>query len=458
MHRHKVGHLGLGYVAACLLKEGHEVRVVDAKTQTLTHEEVLRRVLDFAPHIAGVTAMTHEICYAATLCSGIKRAIPECLTLVGGPHTTALPERTLREFPGIDVAVVGEGEITACEVARGVRLSNIAGIAYRDGERIHRTLTRPFISDLDSIPFPAWHLFPRNAAWPLYAGRGCPFRCAFCQRVLGDRMRLRGVSNVLAEIDAMEEQLGYKGSWFQDETFGVNLKWTHEFLDRLIERNRRREYIWNWKANSRANLADAALYRKMRQAGCGMLDFGVESGSSIILERIRKSITLPQARRAITLARQAGIRTNAFFIIGHPGETWSTAFQTVRAAHFVEADMIAVGVMVPYPGTEIWDLAQKQLYGYKLLSEDWRVYDKYFGNALALRTLSHRQMELIQVLAYLAFYLGGHHWRDLWRFLTRFKAEAATMVRRLAWPSRAHQGRHYGPDKDTPPHPPVIAP
>jgi radical SAM superfamily enzyme YgiQ (UPF0313 family) len=162
-----------------------------------------------------------------------------------------------------------------------------------------------------------------------------------------------------------------------------------------------------------------------------MLDFGVESGNQQILKRIHKHITLRQAQQAIRAAQAAGLRTNAFFIIGHPGETWSTALQTVRFAAQLRADSIAVGVMVPYPGTEVWEFACKGEWGYGPPSRDWRDYDKYFGNALSSRYLTHRQMEFLQTLTYVSFYLGTGRFRDMFQFISKFSKEAGYMIRRL---------------------------
>ncbi len=454
-HRYGVGHLGLGYVAACLVHGGHDVRGIDAKTHGLDLSTVVRQVHGINPRLVGVTAMTHEIVHVGRLAGAIKKVLPEAIVMVGGPHTTALPEETLSEFSAIDVAVRGEGERTAFELAAAIAGGNprhtwasIAGITYRDNGQIVRNADRPFIEELDTLPFPAWERFPTPPkGWGLYAGRGCPFRCAFCQRVLGSRIRLRSVDNVLAEIQELEERIGQRTSWFQDETFGVNLRWTNELLDRLIERGHRQDRVWHWKANSRANLADRALYRKMKQAGCTMLDFGIESGNPSILRRIHKNITLSQARRAIAAARAAGLRTNAFFIIGHPGETWSTAMQTVRFAPMCGADSIAVGVMVPYPGTEIWNMARRGQWGYRLTSRDWRHYDKYFGNALESRYLTHREMELLQSLTYLSFYIGTGRYRELLEFVSRFRREAGQMVRRLLGLDHARLSRpHAAPN------------
>ncbi len=434
-HRLGHGHLGLGYIASSLLEAGHDVRAIDAKKEGLTADEVVRRLVEFPPEILGLTAMTHEIHSAVEVCVNAKAALPGLLTMVGGPHATALPERTLEEFAAIDVAVVGEGEATACAVAASLgrplsEWARVEGIAFRDGERIVRNPDRPWLTDLDALPFPAWHLFPAMK-WPLYSGRGCPFACSFCQRVLGRKIRMRSVDNVMAEIDAMEAALGSRSSWFSDETFAMNRNWSDEFLTKLGERNRSRGYVWGWKANSRANLADAELYRRMRENGCHALDFGVESGSATILKRVNKSITKEMAIKAVRTARKAGLTTNAFFIIGHPGETKRTALQTVLFAGRLGSDDIAVGVMVPYPGTEIWQMAIAGQYNYKLLTTDWRLYDKYFGNALAIKGLSHRQMEFFQVLTYIWFYVRRGHFVRLLKFVNKFRGEALVMLRRL---------------------------
>jgi radical SAM superfamily enzyme YgiQ (UPF0313 family) len=242
---------------------------------------------------------------------------------------------------------------------------------------------------------------------------------------------MRSADNVLAEIDAMEGELGLRGAWFQDETFAMNRRWTDEFLTKLEARNQRAGYVWRWKANSRANLADAKLYRRMRAAGCHSLDFGIESGSTAMLKRISKHITKEMAVQAIRTAKASGLYTNAFFIIGHPGESKWTALATVRFAGCLGANSIAVGVMVPYPGTEIWQMANEGAYNYKLLTTDWRLYDKYFGHALALKDLSHRQMEFFQVLTYIWFYIRQGQFTALFMFVRQFRREAKVMLRRL---------------------------
>jgi len=439
-HRSGIGHLGLGYLAACLLQRGHIVRVLDAKNDVVTDDGLGQHLLEFQPELFGVTAMTHEIHAAADACAIAKRACPDIWTVIGGAHTTALPERTLEEFPSVDITVAGEGEITLTELAEAKasgavpsELENILGIAVRVGDRVLRTGKRPWLENLDDLPFPAWELFPK-VSWGVMSSRGCPFGCIFCQRVLGRQVRFRSVDNVLAEFDALEERVRQREIWFRDETFGLNKRWADEFLEKTTARNQRKGYILGWGSNSRANLADLDRYRRMKESGCYGVSFGVESGDEVILKRITKGITPAMAVKAIATAQEAGLNAAAFFILGHPGETWRTALKTVHLAAKSRADSIAVGVMVPYPGTEVWQMARAGEYGYKLLTEDWRVYDKFFGNALSVKGLSHRQLEFLQSLTYVWYYVYNHRFRDLLQFFSRFRAEAWTMLKRLLKP------------------------
>ena len=439
-HRSGGGHLGLGYIAAVLLQKRHTVRILDAKNSFLPDEVLRQHIAEFRPHIFGATAMTHEVHTAAHACAIVKSTSPRTWTIIGGPHASALPERTLEEFPSVDIAVAGEGEIPMTELAEARAqatnvsdLAGIRGIAFRDRDRIVRNGPRPWMEDLDSLPFPAWELFPK-VYWPVMAARGCPFGCVFCQRVLGRRVRLRSVDNVLAEFDALEQRVGQRGVWFQDETFGINRRWADEFLDKLSARNQRRGYVWDWGGNSRANLADLQRYRRMKVSGCSAVSFGVDSGDEEILKRIMKGITPRMAVDVIAAAQEAGLTAAAFFILGHPGETWRTALKTVHLAARCRADSIAVGIMVPYPGTEVWRMAHAGEFGYKLLTEDWRLYDKYFGNALAVKRLSHRQLEFLQSLAYVWYHIYNFRFRELVRFVSRFHHEAWAMLKRLLVP------------------------
>lgn len=296
-------------------------------------------------------------------------------------------------------------------------LASVLGISYRVNGEVYLNPVRQFMSseELEHLPFPAWHLFPKQGL-PMFAGRGCPYRCKFCMRVLGNRVRIRSPENVVAEIRYLHERFGKSHSWFQDETFGLKRQWTRNFLNKLAEFRSEKDLDWTWKANSRVNLADQETYTRMSELGCRGLDFGIESGNQEILKSICKDISLDKAGEAIAMARRAEMTTEAFFIIGHPNETFKTALDTIRFAARLRADRIAVGVMVPYPGTEIWEMAKNNQNGYRLVSQDWRYYDKYFGQAVRLEKLSPNSLKALQSICYLWYYIRNLKLVELFKF------------------------------------------
>ena len=437
--RFGVGHLGLAYIASVLESSGYDCSVIDAKYHKLSPRDVCKKAIDSGSNIFGITAMTHEIHSAHEIAKGIKKGLPDSVIVVGGPHSTALPERTLNEFPSFDIAVFGEGEKTMLDIVKHYdnklnyeNLKQINGCAFRHDNQIFVNNPRQFMSsaEIDSLPNPAWHLFP-DQSFPQFAGRGCPYRCAFCMRVLGSKIRMRSPESVVNEIQYLHDSFNKNGSWFQDETFGLNKKWTINFLELLEEFRNSRKVNWTWKANSRVNIADYDIYKRMKELGCKELDFGVESGNIEILRATQKDITPDQAVEAIKIAQKAGLRANAFFIIGHPNETFKTAIDTIRLAARLNATGIAVGVMVPYPGTKIWEMAQNNENGYRLLSEDWRLYDKYFGDALEINNLSKDQLKILQSLCYLWFYLRNLRFKELFNFIRSHAKESLHMLKLL---------------------------
>ena len=439
-HRWGSGHLGLAYIAGVLENVNNEVQIIDAKASNYSISDIAAEYMKFRSIIVGITAMTHEIYLASEIAETIKEHNPGATVVIGGPHSTALPERTLREFSSFDIVVIGEGEETMLEIVQACesedlcgRIDRIKGISYRKDGSIVSNEFRPFMDSeaLDKLPFPAWHLFP-DQALPMFAGRGCPFRCKFCMRVLGNKVRMRSPENVVSEIEYLYTRFGKTGSWFRDETFGLSKKWTDRFLDLLEEFNKKHGITWSWKANSRVNIADSAIYKRMHASGCSGLDFGIESGNPEVLEKIQKDITIENAEKAIRMAKKACLRTHAFFIIGHPDETLKTAIDTIRFAAKLNTDVIAVGIMVPYPGTDIWLMAKDKQGGYELLTEDWRLYDKYFGDTIRLEKLSENQLKMLQSFCYIWFYFRNFKIRQGWKFFSDHFKEAMAMFRILA--------------------------
>ncbi len=383
------------------------MQIIDGKFERIDLQDIKQRLSLWKPNVVGITAMTHEIQRAAQVADIVKEILPEAITVLGGAHATALPAQTLTEFPAFDVAVCGEGECTFFDFVSTIGnvggWEKVKGIAYRVVNGIQTNEPRDLINNLDELPSPAWELYPRSNAYPLITARGCPFRCNFCMRVLGNKLRKRSPENVINELKSVLNTYSPKFIHFVDETFTIDKRHANDLLELMLENGLHKKIKWD--AQTRADVSDYNLLKKMRTAGCEWIGFGVESGNEQILEATGKGITLNQALNAVNAAKKAGIKTDGFFIFGHPFETTKTVWDTINFATKLNTTTVTFGTMVPYPGTQIYELAQKGEGGYRLLSQDWQDFNKNIGNSLELTTLSRKQMERAQILGYLKFYL-----------------------------------------------------
>ena len=420
-------HIGLGYLAGVLRSQDIPVAVLDGKLERIGVAEVLARLREFAPGLVGLSAMTHEIEIAADLAEQIKRALPGTPVVVGGGHATALPAQTLREFPVFDAAIFGEGERTLVEVVRareaGVPPAKIAGLAWRREGEVVQEPARPWLSaqELEQLPFPAWDLFPRARTYPVLTARGCPFGCIFCARPYGRIARIRSAESVLKEFAWLLDsvQPGYIKVY--DETFGIDRERTRALLDGLCAMDVPRRVRW-W-AHTRVSLADESLLEHMARAGCDHVGFGIESGNPEILRGISKDVDLEKAARLVAAAKRAGMATEGFYIIGLPHETRATAWDTIRYAAGLNTRHVSIGLMVPYPGTEIYEMARRGAGGYRLISSDWRDFNKQLGHALELEGLTRPEMERLQLIGYVYFFLRNGRVVDFLRFCWQNRVE-----------------------------------
>ncbi len=444
--------LGIGYLAAWLREKKYTVAIVDAMFDKLTRDECVERILLHNPRMLCITAMTHEINRAAELAEKLETRGWQGWVVVGGPHCSALPARTLEEYPVFDFAITGEGERTLSELAGYLlrkkipieqangridelipevseRLKVIKGLVWRNAGSSNVNEPRPWIRDLDKLPFPAWDLYGRAELYQIYASRGCPFQCVFCMRVLGEQVRYRSPEKVVDEFEWVVNTFHPKRIDFSDETFTLKREWTESICDELIRRGLHKRMPWF--ANGRVNTVDVPLLRKMKEAGCVRLGFGIESGNPEILKAAQKATTIEQIEKAIAACKEVGLEMEAFYILGFPGETKETARDTIRLAARLNTTTAAFGIMVPYPGTRIAEMAEKGEGGYRMLSHDWSDFDKHLGNAMELETLSRRELESLQARAYLWFYLRNFRIRDLAGFAWEKRKAAVKLGRKL---------------------------
>jgi len=335
--------LGLGYIAA-VLEEYHYVKVIDIGAEKIDADSLRKTISKVDPEIVGITSDTLTFQRAIEIAELIKQINSGIVVVVGGAHSNAMPSYPLN-YDCFDISVYGEGERTAVElwerIEKGESYEDIKGIAYRGRDGIVLTQIRELIENLNELPIPARHLFPIDQyhgeshldVSPIYSvgtSRGCPFSCAFCSNnvVFGRRYRFRDPKNVVDEIELLINEYNAKRIYFREDLFTVNKERVIDICNEI----RRRGLNFRWECESRVNTISAEMLKAMKEAGCELIWFGVESGSQEILNYLNKQITLSQVREAYSLCKEIGIKAGASFMIGVPGENMRDIYKTIDLA------------------------------------------------------------------------------------------------------------------------------
>lgn len=358
--------LGLAYLAAYLEQNGTDCRILDANLEGWGTEEVVRRIGAAPAAWVGITTNIVTARAAVELSRGIKARWPERKVILGGPYATALPEKALRDS-GADVVVIGEGEETLGDLLRRTDdPRTVRGICLPDpaGGPVFRTPPRDPIRDLESLPFPAYHLLPdlrryraRTRARPfalLITSRGCPFGCSYCNKnIFGSVFRKRSAANIVAEVEWLTRRYHVRQIDIVDDVFNLDIARAEEFFDLIIAKGIR---VWFSFANGlRADRLTPGLVRKMKRAGVFKVSIGVESGSPLILKQIHKALDLDKAVEAIRLFRREGIVVSGFFMIGLPHDTPQTMQQTIDFARAANPHFAHYALTTPMPGTALYE-------------------------------------------------------------------------------------------------------
>ncbi|MEE9176049.1 MAG: radical SAM protein [Thermodesulfobacteriota bacterium] len=412
-----VAPLGLAYIAAYLRENGVGVKIFDPTPLNLDMQDLGKILQNKDYDIVGITTNTPLIGKAIEIADLIKRINPTVKIIFGGLHVTALDEETLEYSKSVDIAVRADGEITMLELAcelerRNPDLSKIDGITYRDGKRIRVNKPRALIENLDELPFPARDLLPMEKYHPatkmyhrlpfttMMTSRGCPFHCIYCAYARG-KTRFRSADNIVQEIEELINVYGTKDISFYDETFTANKRRILEICDLIIKK----DLDITWGCYSRVNTIDRGLIEKMTTAGCKTISYGVESGSTRMLEIMKKGITLEQVERAITLTKKAGVKCSTSFVFGIPGETPKSVRKTIEFAKKIDPTFVHFNMITPWPGTELYENLVKEG---KIDKGDWKNYAEKKGMhipVIKLEGFTQRELEAIPKRAYRTFYL-----------------------------------------------------
>lgn len=406
----KLPPLGLLFIAAFLEKSGHRVRVIDfnVNTKKETTDQILSGV-----DIVGITATTPLIKEAWRLTKIIKkRNIP---VVLGGPHPSALPEESLAN--GADIVCVGEGEETFAELLeKWPHINGIMGIVHRKNDRVVHEQRRPPLKDIDSLPFPAYHLLEDLEAYTtpqpiitepmrtltMVTSRGCPYLCNYCFKgVFGQNWRAHSAKYVVDLWQYLYEKFQIQLIGIEDDTFNLDYSRVQEICRLLKQRNIRT--VWTTAQGMRADRVDKELLSAMKETGFIRTGFGIEAGSQEMVTRIGKSLDLEKVRQAIGYCRELDIESIGYFMMGNWGENIKTMEDTIRLACELDPDIAHFTIAVPLPGSPLFKTVEKDG---RLLIDDWNLYGYTRGRCyFEGGELTGRLVEKMWKRAYRRFYL-----------------------------------------------------
>lgn len=366
--------LGVLSIGAVLERERIGVEIVPADILKLGWREIERKIRDGRPDIVGVTSTTENRFQSFDLVRRAKKAHPQALTVMGGPHASMAAEDALVHIPELDVVVRGEGEETTLDLCRALErkqgvngISHVSGISYRSSGRVVTNPPRSPIFNLDGLPFPAFHLVPFEKynflvevpgrgplpAVNIMTSRGCPFNCNFCATPInwGRAVRTRSPQNVVREIESHIERYGVRVVHFYDDTFNLSHRRMEEMSNLILDR----QLPIFWQCEIRIDLMTKPLLAKMKEAGLFYVSFGVEAGSERVRNSIvNKKVKLKDFQNIVSWCRELEIIPNAFFIFSHPTETWDEAQKTIRLIEqYRDVVEASVAILHVYPGTPL---------------------------------------------------------------------------------------------------------
>jgi radical SAM superfamily enzyme YgiQ (UPF0313 family) len=400
----------LGYAAAVLEQDGFYTELYDCIAQGYDKEDFRRLIRAQQPDFVVLDSSTPSI-YSDIECAGICKQESRSRTVVimVGTHASALPEETLRDAKGnVDVIALGEYDYTIRDLIRrwpdvrevpglcflrengarrtgawdGIRRSRAAEGGEAKADKPQRTPSRPFIENLDALPFPSrknlkiTNYFDAGRLYPyinVIGGRGCPFRCSFCQWpqiMFGHAYRFRSPRNICDEIESdlkLFPLLRYGEFFFEDDTFTVNKERALGICEEMFRRNLK----ITWSANARPDIYDTGLFKTMKRAGCRELLVGFESGSQAILDKVKKGLNLRESKEFVITAKKTGIDVHGCFVLGLPGETKQTAETTIEFALKLGVNTLQFSAAVPLPGSEYFNYCKTEGLLRTRSWEDW---------------------------------------------------------------------------------------
>jgi radical SAM superfamily enzyme YgiQ (UPF0313 family) len=348
--------VGLVSIAACLVQEGHDATL--ANFSSAGHHKALKQIINMQPDVVGLSLFTHNRVDTLRLARALKRALPETIIALGGPHATFLADEILQRYPEIDYIVQGEGERSFSDLLKEIKREK------RPADRIIASRT---IEDIDRLPAPgefSGKLIGVDAHEQFHfiiTSRGCPCSCVFCSSPAfwKRRVRYRSLESILQEIQRLYEKYGITYFSIRDDNFTMNRKRVLAFCRLLRESGL---YVM-WNCQARVDTVDEEMLIAMKRSGLEHIQYGVESGSPGILSRYAKHITIKQIEQAAAITRKVGVYLSVYLMTGMENECQGDIDKTKALMRKILPTDGIVSPVALYPGTELYENEKRKKRG-----------------------------------------------------------------------------------------------
>jgi radical SAM superfamily enzyme YgiQ (UPF0313 family) len=364
--------LGLAYLASPLIKEGHQIKIIDASSCEYSNDEVGEILSEFQPDIIGISSVTGSAEESYALANYLKSRFEKTPIVYGGPHASCFPEMIFDNIPDLDLLVYGEGEVTFKKIIDFYEKENKIPIDLpgtwisQNGELVKNSPAKPVLNLDDLLP-PTYDLFDYKKIYKplplqykklpvanMITSRGCPYgKCAFCFESgrASQIYRRHSPGRVIEEVKFLINHQGVQEIAFWDDNFLISQEWIFNFCD-LLDKEKIK---MPWSVVARVDTITKDMLERAVRSGLWNIFFGIESGNQDLLDRIKKRITLDQVRQAIKWSNELGIDTRGSFMLALPGETPEKAMRTIKFA--CEIDVTYAQFLPTHPewGTELYD-------------------------------------------------------------------------------------------------------
>ncbi len=407
------------YIAAILRRSGVYCEVRDYPVEELTEEDLIQDMHTLQPDWVIMSITTPGLKEDLRLISSLKKRFPRTLFIIKGAHFNAydLDIQTLEECPELFAVIRGEYEDTFQQWMNADSLEGVRGLTYNWEDKIIRNSGKGMVENLDTLPFPARDLI-NNSLYRrpdtgepqtmIVTSRGCPYKCTFClsQLVSGTKVRLRSPRNIVDEIIECRDVYKIRNFLFRSDTFTVNRKWLRE-LCRLI---RQECPDIAWVCNSRVDLFTEDIAHLIKEAGCWLVAFGVESGDQEVLESVGKDATLEQASDALKICEKTGLMSSIYILLGLPGETPQSFKKTMKMLWKLDPDFVEFFYVYPFPGSKIYE----EVVAEGLMRDKEFPRTAYEGPAFATRHFTVEELNKQRFYLWMNFYLRPSY---LWKVI-----------------------------------------